>query len=248
MGALLSSPGAPGSERGGQDDVLEALQARLAYRFRDPGLLARALTHRSFGQHHNERLEFLGDAVLGLSVSTLLFERDGRSDEGDLSRLRAQLVRQDSLHGLAVALGLSEALRLGEGEWRSGGAHRPSILADALEAILGAVYVDGGFPAAHAIVSRWFMPVLQHEGAGLLAKDPKTELQEWLQGRKLPVPTYRIVATHGQAHRQRFDVSCEVAPLGELTTGTGASRRAAEQVAAKIMLARLRAGASDSSA
>jgi len=219
---------------------LAALQDSLGYRFEHGALLQRAVTHRSFGADHNERLEFLGDTVLGLAVSTVLFERFGASDEGDLSRVRASLVRQDSLHRMALLLGLPSVLRLGEGELRSGGAQRPSILADAFEAILGAVYLDGGYSAAEGIVRRLFDPVLQQADWRTLGKDPKTELQEWLQARRLAVPVYRITATHGEAHRQRFDVQCEVAELQVSAQGTGASRRAAEQVAARTLLERLR--------
>ncbi|GAP33591.1 ribonuclease III [Piscinibacter sakaiensis] len=217
------------------------LQSRLGHRFADPGLLVRALTHRSHGADHNERLEFLGDAVLSLAVSDLLFERFAGSDEGDLTRVRAHLVREDSLHRVALQLDLPEALRLGEGEARGGGAQRASILADALEAVIGATFLDGGFAAARALVQRLFGEVIQTTELTGWAKDAKTELQEWLQARRLPVPAYRIVATRGQAHAQTFEVECAVQALNLVFRGEGRSRRMAEQEAARRMLDALNA-------
>ncbi len=217
----------------------EALQQRLDHRFRRPDLLLRALTHRSFGAEHNERLEFLGDAVLNLAVSRLLFDRFGGSDEGDLTRVRAHLVREDSLHRLALALRLPEVLRLSEGEARGGGAQRPSILADAMEAVIGAVYLDGGAEAAHALVTRLFGEVITSTGVESWRKDAKTELQEWLQARKHAVPVYRIVATRGQAHAQTFEVEASVPALERSARGEGKSRRAAEQEAAQALLEQL---------
>jgi len=221
------------------DSRHEALQQRLDHHFRRPDLLLRALTHRSFGAEHNERLEFLGDAVLNLAVSRLLFDRFGGSDEGDLTRVRAHLVREDSLHRLAVALRLAEVLRLSEGEARGGGAQRPSILADAMEAVIGAVYLDGGADAAHALVGRLFDEVISGAGVESWRKDAKTELQEWLQARKLAVPSYRIVATRGQAHAQTFEVEASVPALERSARGEGKSRRAAEQEAAQALLDQL---------
>ena len=223
------------------DERLEALQSRLGHRFGDPRLLQRALTHRSFGADHNERLEFLGDAVLALTVSTLLYERFADSDEGDLTRMRAHLVREESLHRAALVLGLPEALRLSDGEARGGGAQRPSILADAVEALIGAIYLDGGLDAAAKLVASLFGELIAGAQADSFAKDAKTELQEWLQARRLPVPAYRIVATTGFAHAQSFEVECAVAVLGLAATGRGRSRRAAEQEAARELLARLKA-------
>ncbi len=220
---------------------LAALQQRIGHRFADALLLQRALTHRSFGADHNERLEFLGDAVLSLVVSSLLYDRLGASDEGDLTRIRAHLVREDSLHRAALQLGLPELLRLGEGEARGGGAQRASMLADALEALLGATFVDGGFDAARSLVARLFGEIIETTEVGAWSKDPKTELQEWLQARKLPVPVYRIVATGGPAHDQTFRVECEVATLSLREAGEGKSKRAAEQEAAARMLETLRA-------
>ena len=223
------------------DAKLTALQQRLGYRFTQPELLTRAVTHRSFGVDHNERLEFLGDVVLSLAISDLLFERFAGSDEGDLTRVRAHLVREDSLHKAAVLVGLPEVLRLSEGEARGGGAQRPSILADALEAVIGAAYRDGGFEAAQGLVQRLFGEVIETTDLDSWSKDAKTELQEWLQARRLPVPAYRIVTTRGQAHAQTFEVECGVPALGLTETGEGKSRRAAEQEAARRMLLALKA-------
>jgi ribonuclease III len=223
------------------DSRLELLQARTDYRFAQSALLARAMTHRSAGADHNERLEFLGDSVLNLAISSLLFERFSGSDEGDLTRVRAHLVREDSLHRVALALGLPEVLRLSEGEARGGGAQRASILADALEALIGATFVDGGFEQAQALVRRLFGEVIATTDIESWSKDAKTELQEWLQARRLPVPAYRISATRGQAHAQTFDVECEVPALGLVQHGEGRSRRQAEQEAARRMLDVLKA-------
>lgn len=223
------------------DPRLDSLQQRLGRRFNQPQFLVRALTHRSFGADHNERLEFLGDSVLALAISGLLFERFSGSDEGDLTRVRAHLVREDSLYRTALQLGLPEVLRLSEGESRAGGALRPSILADAMEAIIGAAYLDGGFEVAAALVQRLFGEQINGGDAASWTKDAKTELQEWLQGRKLPVPNYRITATRGQAHAQTFDVACDVPSLGLTESGEGRSRRQAEQDAARRMLALLKA-------
>ena len=223
------------------ENRLDALQRRIGYRFTDARLLTRALTHRSFGSDHNERLEFLGDAVLSLAVSGLLFERFAGSDEGDLTRVRAHLVREDSLHRVAVQLGLPEVLNLGEGEARGGGAQRASILADALEAVLGATFLDGGFDAARELVNGLFGEVIQTTDVASWSKDAKTELQEWLQARRLPVPTYRISATRGQAHAQTFEVECVVPALNLIESGEGRSRRVAEQEAARRMLDALKA-------
>lgn len=217
-------------------DALAALQSRLQHRFQDPKLLARALTHRSFSAEHNERLEFLGDSVLNLAVAALLYQRLQELPEGDLSRMRANLVKQDTLHQLALDLGLPGLMRLGEGEARSGGHKRPSILADALEAVIGAVHLDAGYAAAEALVHRLFAKVDITPQMSAAAKDAKTELQELLQGRKLQLPVYRVVGTLGAAHKQTFDVECEVAELGLVERGIGASRRAAEQAAAAAML------------
>lgn len=221
-------------------DDLSSLQARLQHSFSNPTLLGRALTHRSFSADHNERLEFLGDSVLNLAVAHLLYERLHDLPEGDLSRIRANLVKQDTLHQLAVALGLPDVLRLGEGEVRSGGSKRPSILADSVEAIIGAVYLDAGFVAAQNLVHRLFESVEINPQMQASAKDPKTELQEWLQGRKMKLPVYRVVGTLGAAHKQTFDVECEVTELGLTERGIGNSRRSGEQAAAAVMLQTLK--------
>jgi ribonuclease-3 len=217
-------------------DFLSALQTRLGYAFRDRTLLQQATTHRSFSADHNERLEFLGDSVLNLAVAHLLFTQLSQLPEGDLSRVRANLVKQDTLQALALQIGLPEVIRLGEGELRSGGRKRPSILADALEAVIGAVYLDGGYNAAQALVERLFQGVEIQPQMQAAAKDPKTELQEWLQGRKLALPQYTVMATTGAAHRQTFEVACEVRELRQSQRGLGPSRRAAEQAAAAALL------------
>lgn len=203
-------------------------------------LLQRALTHRSFSSDHNERLEFLGDSVLNLAVSSLLYEQLSQLPEGDLSRIRANLVKQDTLHHLAQGLGLSAVLRLGEGEAKSGGRQRPSILADALEAVIGAVYLDAGYESAQALVRRLFHGVQVNPRMSALGKDAKTALQEWLQGRKMNLPNYRVSAVHGAAHQQTFEVACEVVELKHTEHGQGPSRRAAEQAAAAQMLQHLK--------
>lgn len=216
---------------------LSKLEARIGHVFRDPALLEQAVTHRSHSARHNERLEFLGDSVLNFVVAALLFERYTRIDEGDLSRVRSNLVKQAALADIAQKLDLSQYLRLGEGELKSGGFRRPSILADTLEAIFGAVFLDGGFDAARAVITRQYEPVLASVDPRTLGKDPKTLLQEFLQGRKLPLPVYTVVATHGAAHDQQFEVECAVgAPFDARVTAAGASRRAAEQAAARIVL------------
>lgn len=220
---------------------LDTLQSRLGHRYADAALLERALTHRSFGAGHNERLEFLGDAVLSAAVSGLLFRQFDRSDEGDLTRVRAHLVREDALHRIALQLGLPALVRLSEGEARSGGAQRPSILADTLEALIGAAYLDGGFEVARAMVERIFAPLLETTVAEAWTKDAKTELQEWLQARREPVPQYRIEATEGPGHEQTFTVSCTIAGRGLSARGSGRSRRAAEQQAAQLALTQLKA-------
>ena len=222
-------------------DGLTALQQRLQHQFSNISLLSRALTHRSFSADHYERLEFLGDSVLGLAISDLLYTRLGSLPEGDLSRVRANLVRQETLHELALKLGLPDVLKLGEGEMRSGGPKRASILADALEAIIGAVYLDAGFNTAQALVHRLFEAVEINPHMQAIGKDAKTELQEWLQGRKMKVPIYTVVGTTGAAHKQSFDVECEVPELRLSERGIGGSRRAGEQAAAAAMLQTIKA-------
>jgi len=221
--------------------ALVSLQSRLQHRFSDPALLQRAVTHRSFSADHNERLEFLGDSVLSLAISSLLYQRLSSLPEGDLSRVRANLVKEDTLHKLALGLRLAEVLRLGEGESRSGGHKRPSILADALEALIGAVYLDAGYASAEALVHRLYEAVEINPQMQAAAKDAKTALQEWLQGRKMQLPQYRVAGTVGAAHQQTFDVECSIPELSLTERGTGGSRRAGEQAAAGAMLATLKA-------
>jgi ribonuclease-3 len=213
-----------------------ALERALGYQFRNSGLLQQALTHRSYGSPHNERLEFLGDSVLNCVVAWALYERFGALREGELSRLRASLVRQETLHQVADSLKLGDHLCLGEGELKSGGFRRPSILADALEAVFGAVLLDGGFDQVRDLVLRLFQPLLEQVDPRKPAKDAKTSLQEVLQGRHLALPIYGLRATRGEAHAQQFEVECRIPDLGIVTCGTGTSRRAAEQQAAQLAL------------
>lgn len=212
------------------------LQDRLGHTFKDAALLQQALTHRSHSSLHNERLEFLGDSVLNCVVASLLFERYNRIDEGDLSRLRANLVKQQSLYEIAQRLELSQFLRLGEGELKSGGFRRPSILADTLEALFGAIFLDAGFDAARDVIRALYIPILDTVDPKTLGKDAKTLLQEFLQGKKLALPQYNVVATHGAAHNQEFEIECLVPKLDIQVFGTGGSRRAGEQAAAKLAL------------
>ena len=220
----------------GVSEPLATLETALGHKFGSPDLARQALTHRSFGQPHNERLEFLGDSVLNCAMAAMLFERFGALDEGDLSRLRSNLVKQQALVDIAARLSLSRHLLLGEGESRSGGFRRPSILGDTVEALFGAVFVDAGFDAALAVIRKLYDPILRSVDPRTLGKDAKTLLQEHLQGKKLPLPVYSVVATHGAAHSQTFEVECAVPKLGIQVLGSGASRRAAEQAAAKLAL------------
>ena len=212
------------------------LHKTLQYRFDDPGLFSRALTHRSVNGPNNERLEFLGDAVLDFVISEALFELRPDADEGDLSRLRASLVKDSSLAGIASDLGLGEFLILGSGERKSGGHRRESILADALEALFGAIYLDAGFNAAKATIEKVFAKRLAGLPDARDLRDPKTRLQEWLQARQLSLPRYELLDVTGKDHKQRFAVSCSVTELSQTTNGTASSRRKAEQKAARSML------------
>ena len=213
--------------------ISDALCRQLGYVFMQPQLLQRALTHRSYSQAHNERLEFLGDSVLNCVIAKHLFDTCPDLPEGDLSRLRSNLVNQQTLCTLAQQLQLGDLLRLGEGERKSAGFRRPSILADALEAVFGAVFLDAGFAAAEQVILGLYIPFIAHADVQLLGKDYKTLLQEYLQGRRLALPKYTVVATQGEAHAQLFQVECEIAQLKLTTRGEGASRRTAEQVAAE---------------
>jgi ribonuclease-3 len=210
----------------------EALVRRIGYEFKDPALLRRALTHRSYGMPHNERLEFLGDSVLSCAIATHLYHLHTRVQEGDLSRMRAHLVKEQTLSEIASSLNLGDCLKLGEGELKSGGFRRPSILADTLEAIIGAVYLDGGFASAEQMIARLFDPLMKGLDPKTLGKDPKTLLQEYLQGRKLPLPNYTVLSISGEAHEQHFEVECAIPDLDVRACGGGVSRRRAEQQAA----------------
>ena len=221
------------------------LRDRLGHAFRRPELLARALTHRSYGAPHNERLEFVGDAVLNCVVAVALFERFPAIPEGELSRVRASLVNRDTLARLARGLGLGAEIVLGEGEVRSGGGERPSIMADALEAVFGAVFVDAGFDAARAVDRARLCRRVRRSRPSALGKDPKTRLQEWLQARRLAVPEYAVTGIGGEAHAQTFTIECRIPALSIVATGTGTNRRAAEQAAAAEAFARAVAATAD---
>jgi ribonuclease III len=218
------------------DEVVNWVQAAFGYAFAEPALCHSALTHRSAGSDHNERLEFLGDSVLNCSVARLLYDAHPDADEGALSRLRATLVSGDTLAEVALKLGLGEHLRLGPGELKSGGFRRASILADTLEAILGAIFLDSGFDAAAAAVKRILGARLSTLPAADLLKDPKTRLQEALQARGLALPIYVLTAVTGDPHDQTFTVSCEVPIFAVSAVGEGGSRRRAEQLAAAKLL------------
>lgn len=216
---------------------VQALLRRLDYRFNDPSLLDSALTHRSAGGANNERLEFLGDAILGLVIADALYRRYPEASEGELSRLRASLVRKQTLAELARDLELGEYLHLGPGELKSGGYRRDSILADALEAIFGAVYLDSGFEASVTMIGALYAErFAQLPAEAVAVKDAKTRLQEHLQGRHLELPEYTVVSISGDAHAQVFEVECRVAGLAQSVRGKGSSRRRAEQQAAQHML------------
>ncbi len=211
---------------------MEELYKNIAYRFTDPALLVKALRHRSVGKDNNERLEFLGDAVLGLIIAEYLCRQFPDADEGDLSRIRANLVQQSTLAAIARELNLGSYLVLGPGELKTGGANRDSILADALEALVCALYLDGGLQTCAATIERWFCARLLDMGALKQVKDPKTRLQELLQSLKAPLPVYAVTKVTGKDHLQKFVVSCHIKSLGETVTGTGNNRRVAEQNAA----------------
>ena len=214
----------------------------LPHRFQDPRLLEEALTHRSKGRRNNERLEFLGDSVLNFVVSSRLYELRPDASEGDLSRMRARIVRGDSLARLATQLQLGERIRLGEGELKSGGFRRASILADALEALLGAVYLDAGFDACREVIQHLCDPLIRALPDAETLKDPKTRLQEWLQARGRALPEYRLVAEAGADHAKQFTVECRLPDGKRQQRADGSSRRKAEQAAAAAMLEDLQRG------
>jgi ribonuclease III len=218
------------------DELLVWAERSFGHVFQQPALCHAAVTHRSAGGEHNERLEFLGDSILNCAVARMLYDAHPEVDEGALSRLRATLVSGETLAQIAAGLGLSEHLRLGSGELKSGGFRRASILADALEAILGAIFLDDGFDAAAAAVARLMGPRMAQLPAADALKDPKTRLQEALQARGLALPVYSLIAATGEPHLQSFSVNCEVAAFGLSAAGEGASRRRAEQSAAAKVL------------
>ncbi len=215
---------------------LARLTGSLGYTFRQEGLLRQALTHRSYSAQHNERLEFLGDSVLNCTIAKALYDTFPNLPEGTLSRMRANLVKQDTLAGIAMRLKLGDYLLLGEGELKSGGFRRPSILADTLESIFGAVFLDAGFEAAQAVVLGLFEHTISSIDPNASGKDAKTRLQEWLQGKRHPLPDYQLAGTRGEAHDQVFVVACHIPVLGITAQGQGRSRRAAEQEAALEVL------------
>jgi len=220
--------------------VADAGPVRFAgHAFADQDLLAQAMTHRSAGFPHNERLEFLGDAVVGLIVAEALYRRWPKADEGALTRARAELVRESSLAAIARALDLGPKLILGPGEMKSGGHRRDSILADALEALVGAIYLDAGFEACREVVMPWFAVGVNDTPAGKVGKDAKTRLQEWLQARQRPLPAYELICESGDDHAKVFRVACSLAEPATTAEGEGGSRRAAEQAAAEAVLAQL---------
>ncbi|MGB0669147.1 MAG: ribonuclease III [Porticoccaceae bacterium] len=218
------------------------LQERLQYQFRDPELLSLALSHRSCGSRNNERLEFLGDAILGVTVSDFLYQQFPQAREGDLSRMRSQIVRAESLAQVAKNLQLGPELSLGPGEMKSGGQRRDSILGDTVEALIGAVYLDGDIQAASACVINWFKDLLNAASDTQPVKDAKTTLQEWLQQRSKPVPQYELVKTGGEAHSRLFTVSCKIDQVDKTISATASSRRKAEQLVAQQLLSELEQG------
>jgi len=219
--------------------TIKQLISTLSYEFKDPMWLQKALTHRSFDSENNERLEFLGDSILNFTIAELLFKKFPNLPEGDLSRLRASLVKSNSLSHVAVKIGIGDFILLGEGEMKGAGWRRPSILADVIEAIIGAIYLDGGLIPAQDFITRNFMEFLTDIDPRKIAKDSKTELQELLQSKKLLLPKYEIVDIKGEAHAQEFTVKCSIQQLDMSTEGSGPSRRAAEQEAASYAIEKI---------
>lgn len=214
--------------------LLDTFCKQLGYSFTQSNLLQEALTHRSHSASHNERLEFLGDAILNCAVAGLIYKCFPDLPEGKLSRLRANFVNQQALSHLALNLQMDKIIRLGEGELKSGGCHRPSILADAFEAILGAIYLDSDYAQAEAVIKMLYLPMMESIDPTAQVKDPKTLLQEFLQSQKLTLPEYAVVTTIGKAHKQKFTVECVIPALNVRTLGEGTSRRGAEQAAARL--------------
>jgi ribonuclease-3 len=219
-----------------QNNALAPLSRQLEYTFKNEALLAEALTHRSAASINNERLEFLGDGILNFVIASRLFEQYPDMQEGDLSRLRASLVNKDSLADIARVLELGEYIKLGSGELKSGGRRRDSILADAVEALLGAVFIDSGFETCRKLILRLYADKLQHIPDVETLKDPKTRLQELLQSRHYPLPVYTVLEVSGKAHKQMFKVECNIEDLACVTTAEGKSRRKAEQAAAELAI------------
>lgn len=219
--------------------MLDSLANRLGYQFKNNALLAQALTHRSFSANNNERLEFLGDGALNFIIANQLYNRFNKLPEGDLSRLRAQLVKESTLCEIAISLSVGESLKLGEGEMKSAGWKRPSILADALEAIVGAVYIDGGHLAAEALVLQLFNERISQIDPKIIDKDAKSQLQEYLQAKKIALPDYNVVIIEGEAHAQTFKIACIIEKLNINVAGEGTSRRNAEQQAAQLALEKI---------
>ena len=220
-------------------DHLPSLQKKLGYLFKTPALLERALTHRSYDQAHNERLEFLGDAILSFVIAEILYEKFPKATEGELSTWRARLVKGKTLAEIASEFDLGHCLRLGPGELKTKGFNRPSMLADALEAVIGALYLDADIAICHACLAQWFASRIERVQQQTLEKDPKTQLQEYLQGQCLALPLYEIISTDGASHNQIFTVSCQVQALPHKTWGKARNRRAAEQQAAAAYLLQL---------
>lgn len=220
-------------------DGKRLLTQRLGYEFRDFDLVEQALTHRSYGGEHNERLEFLGDSIVNFVIGETLYQQFPEAREGDLSRMRARLVKGSTLAAIAREYQVGDCLNLGPGELKSGGHRRESILADALEALVGAMYLDGGLETCRRRILTWYQERLLKIRPGDVNKDAKTRLQEWLQARRQPLPVYHLCAAHGEEHNQQFEVECQVAAIEENFKGSGGSRRAAEQAAAAAALSRL---------
>jgi ribonuclease III len=220
--------------------ALDHIVRHVEYSFKNIALLTQALTHRSFAANNNERLEFLGDGALNFIIANQLYQRFSKLPEGDLSRLRAQLVKESTLSEIAFSLNIGDALKLGEGELKSAGWRRPSILADALEAMIGAVYLDGGYVAAEALVLKLYEEKLSNIDPKIIDKDAKSQLQEYLQGKKMDLPDYNVVSIEGEAHAQTFKIECVIAKLNISTVGDGTSRRVAEQQAAQLALAHIK--------
>lgn len=219
---------------------LTRLEKKIGYHFQQPALLKQALTHRSAAALHNERLEFLGDSILNFTIGEALYHKFPKVNEGDLSRMRATLVREQTLAGLAREFQLGDYLTLGPGELKSGGHRRDSILSDCVEAIIGAIYLDAGWQAVMPIIHRWYAELLEHIQPGDNQKDPKTRLQEYLQGKRLPLPVYTVIDIKGEAHNQTFNVECKTTKPAFIVTGKGSSRRKAEQMAAEQILVALK--------